>query len=300
MLIYKIAYDSHLHDYVWANTGIAIKYIRPSRFSFLTSVRIAARCKEESPDAIVCYRIKDVMGAISARKLDSEKNSTPPYPIFLYIDTLTPVPLSINKEIANGLSAVLFESDTVASNWAQVVNIDKIPRQEVIPLPSIGNFENEEKAILKNADDKSRKITLIFFGPIHRTENLKKFLENISSLPNSGAFLLRIAGTGKARDVMPLVRLAKANKLNVEWLGEEYSQDNEIENADAFIPQHDGTFTQTEKILLANGIPFATKQNLPELCDIITRRELVKEARKLSAKEFSHEVFRSRILGLFN
>ncbi|MDE6396368.1 MAG: hypothetical protein K2K84_03775, partial [Muribaculaceae bacterium] len=56
------------------DAGIVTRIVTPSSMSFLTSMRIAAECKRSIPDAVICHRLKDIIGAISARDLTKKRS----------------------------------------------------------------------------------------------------------------------------------------------------------------------------------------------------------------------------------
>ena len=77
MLIYKIASNSPNSDSQIHVDGIDFKFVQSSRFSFITSIRLATECKHRIPDAVVVYREKDAIGALSARNINHTSSTYP-------------------------------------------------------------------------------------------------------------------------------------------------------------------------------------------------------------------------------
>lgn len=257
MLIYEIASKSFDPLRLLSPFGIEIRNIVPSAFSFLTSMRIATACKAEKPAAVIVFSRRDAIAAISARKI----SGTAPYPVFLFITADTKLEPSIPRDVANGVDALLFDSETTRAKWAGVKNVQSMSA-EIVPVPG------PDTRIERSRRHEGGKPLIGHVGPITDGRNLKQVFDDIITLADEQRPDIVVAGTGKAAVVMPLVKKCRANKLAVEWKGDEYDVETLLGGLDAFIPGGP-SFNSLEKRMLANGIPSLNRYSRP-----ITRKEL--------------------------
>lgn len=288
MLIYEIASDSHsLQHNLPSLTNIKFENIAPSRFSFLTSMRLATRTKHNAPDAVFVYSMSHAMAAISARKIHGADKSTIPYPIYLYIKEGSTKPKYINAEIASNLDGVIFETEQLLNVWGNLKNFRLIPRTCVIPLPG-------DARLIARAASASGKARIGYVGPINDGNSLNKAIDAILVLGDTEQPELIVAGTGKARFIMPLVKKVRANKLYVEWLGDDYDEEKLLSSIDAFVPSA-GALTAAEKRLLSNGIPAVTNYSNSSLKDCETMNKMTSLARNTFQELYREDDFVSRV-----
>ena len=272
MLIFEIASFLHPSYELLDDFGVVVKNVSPSRFSFLTSMRIATACKQQQPDVIFTHDVKNSIAAISSRKISNTKDSGRHVPIVLYVHNGTALPHSIPTDVVEGLDAIVFETLDEQQRWTKVRNIELLKNTTVIPYP--GPSSELPK---KTSKEKSSKPKLGYVGPIDKGKTLAEMLEKIASLESEKQPEIIVAGTTKARYIMPVVKRARANKLDVKWLGDEYIEDDVLSEIEGFIPSS-SALSMTEKRLLANGIPEVFSEKLHDWLDVEKREKMAGEA----------------------
>lgn len=287
MLIYKIALNSHkdtppIQDFEF-------RHLQSSHFSFITSIRIAAECKRVTPDAIFTYCPKDAMAALSARKIDA--NSNHHYPIFLIIESGTKIPISLHPEVAQGIDAIIYESETIKERWAVVKNLEKIRRTAIVAPPGDNTPIQKKEA--------PGPFILGYVGSLAHLENLSKMIDTLSCMPTEECPSIVVLGTAKARYITPLIRRAKANNLHIRWLGNDYEKEAILSSLHGYIPSGDAPST-LEKRLLANGIPEVTPDNLPKWLKPDTQKEIRKAALFEYSTKYLAEIYTEKIKELLN
>lgn len=293
MLIFKVAYkkDSDAYpDRLLEDAGETIVHINPSTFSFLTSMRIATECKSHTPDAVIVYRMKDAVGALSARTLNQAVDKLrSPYPILFYIDDKTNRPIRVTTEVMNKIDVWIFESEEILDEWKKIDGF--APRRtEVIPRPA-------EDTPIAERTSPNDKPTLSYFGELGDCRLLGATLGAIAKQRLGGQVNIRVRGTGKARYIMPVVKLAKANALNVEWLGDEYDIDSELAKTDAWIVSS-RIPAQIEKRLMANRRPGITAATVADLLDHEKYSLAADEARREYLVKYTPEKYIENIRSL--
>lgn len=288
MLICEIASVSHFQNNVDESHSMEVKTVRPSRFSFLTSMRIATLCKHENPDIVWTYNLDDALGAISARKINKQSDTPLPYPIVLDIVDVATLGKSIPTEVAKNIDAIVFESEELQRKASAVKNIDLIKINTVIPLPG-GNSIEETNGC---------KITEPVLGYILQGDELttlKKMLSKLATLDTDKQVKLIVSGTGKARYVMPLVNIARANHLDVEWAGEKSNHEYLATKVSGFVPASYDRLTNTEKHLMASGLTPVSPEDLETWLDENKRRDMSKEAQNFYRQNYTFEHFSESI-----
>lgn len=291
MLIYKIATELHKSDTLLIENGVDINLVVPSRFSFLTSLRISTEIKKREPQAIFVSDIKNALAALSARKLNRTGA------IIFFADSRSKIPLSLPDEIATGIDAMVFDGESTKSAWEQVRNIDKVKRTEIInPSSVITDLQDKDSSRTKLNISPTLKI-LTFAGPLDDVTNLKKTLDKLSQNEKVRDIKVRILGTGKARTIMPLVKRYRATQTDIDWLGEDYELNEELAASDGFILAGKVP-TPNEIILLKNHVPAIDHLNLDKWItgeDILSMRE---EAYDRFVQLHEPQMFVNKIKGL--
>lgn len=286
MLIYKIASNSPNSDCQIPVDGIDFKFVQSSRFSFITSIRLATECKHRLPDAVVVYREKDAIGALSARNINHTSST---YPIIFYVESGAKTPASLNRELATGIDAIVFETENTKKTWSQTRNLELIRHLRVIERPA-------EPIPIERAGDISHAC-LGFLGNLENTQELQKVFRVMAKMPEGECPEIIVPGTAKARLITPAIRLAKANSLPVKWLGNDFELEEILAKIDGFIAS--GTaLTTTEKRLLANSVPLVTADNLQEWMDMDLRQKMRKKSESLYRQKYTPEKYRQDILNL--
>lgn len=260
--------------------GISTRHITPSSMSFLTSMRIATECKTCTPDAVVVHRLKDAIGAISARDLTRKRNLT--FRIVYTVSPAQPVPRRVPTAVMNGVDVWVFPADELLAQYRAIE--DMRMREATILYPTAAGMIPEYKA----ADNGVR--TLTWFGPLDNPEPLAAVVSAMSEASAPYPLQLRVLSTGRARDVMPIVRRARAEKLAVEWLGDNYDIDRELAGADAAIAV-DSYPTSLELRIMASGRPVVNATQISELTDPDRYPALCKEALTMWDKRHRPEIY---------
>lgn len=196
---------SEIEAKAFDNHGMRLTAVSPSLISAFTSMKIAKAIDRNYADIVEISRLKDAIAAISARKLSEKKD----FKIVYRVMPNSSVPLSIPNEILSGVDGWLFSSERL---------MQEFPQQCKNPLAlqciSFEDFGHDAKPICD-------EVVISWIGDIVNTDRLRQCLDAVE---RSGAFTLRVCGTGKAKDVMPLVRMARhmPNGNKVIWVGEEY------------------------------------------------------------------------------
>lgn len=301
MLIYKIASNSHDWEQHVSDVNLEFRNIVPSRFSFLTSMRIATECKKEKPDAIIVFRHIDAVAALSARKLSTDKSGCAPYPIFLYALYDGLVPRNISGEVADQIDGIIFDCPETRSRWEKLQNFDKI-KKEYLLYPPGGDAVQEDIQTLREAgfDDhgtpiNNQPLVIGYVGPIGEGTTLKKLLDEVIGMPENERPKIIVLGTARASVVMPLVKKARANCLNVDWKGDEYEKTEITSQIQAFIASSPALST-FEKQLMANGVPMLTTLSQPITSDHL--KELSRQSRKTYSEKYATGIFSAQLIDI--
>lgn len=289
MLIYKIAsnllpIDSHIES-----EGIIVRNIQPARFSFITSMRIATECKRALPDAIFVYNKIDAAAAVSARSLYGNAE-TVPYPIFLFAGYETPIPKSIGNEIAEKIDGVVFDSEDTKKKWQAVRNISII---ETFILPPA----NTPAPLADDSD--TAGTCLLYAGPLDEQTNPGSFFNYLAGHPSAEKISINVLGTGKARHIMPIVKRARANKLNVNWLGDDYNLTDEMVKSQGFILSSP-TPCLAEIQLLSCSKPAVTADNYDTWLTPDGRIKMQRQAREIYETKHSPDIYVEKLKNLLH
>ncbi|MCH5219980.1 MAG: hypothetical protein J1F20_05355 [Muribaculaceae bacterium] len=291
MLIFKIAPNLDYPDTCLQERGVEVQLVAPSIFSFLTSVRISSQAKKKIPDAIFVYTVKEALSATSARRLlngfdepqkkhytevsqhgqHSGRKIISPLPIVFFVTSETKCPLSIPAEVCEGIDAIVFDNETTRQKWHQVKNIEKIKRQELIVRPAIERTLPDKTSTRAKYEIADNKTVIEFIGNLNTSVNLRKALDNLVKTREAERFAIRICGTAKPGNVMPLVKRMRGTGVDVKWLGEDYILADELALADAFI-QSEASPDENEIFLLSRGIPSIPPNSFSEVV-MTTRQE---------------------------
>lgn len=207
--------------------GIPCDDISPSFLSAFTAMSIASEVDKKAYDIVEVSRLDDAMAAVSARKLADGRFS-----IVMVAKANSSAPKSIAQDIRNGVDGWIFQSERLRSLYPDGLKNGAVipPLAEIrvaIPLP------------LFDAASLPAQGRFLWIGPIDgNSERLKAAIEAIGA--SDGALSLVICGTGKARHAMPAVRLSRVvnerlGRQAIEWRGENFSLEQEAEQADGII-----------------------------------------------------------------
>lgn len=185
--------------------GMRLIAISPAFISAFTAVKIAKAIDRYDADIVEASRIEDALAAISARKLSAKKD----YKIVSRVMPNSPIPIAIPQDILENVDGWLFSSQRLMDEFPEGCKNGK-----VLQIISFEDFGQDDKTICD-------EVVISWIGDIVNTDRLRRCLDAVEQ---SGNFTLRICGAGKAKDVMPLVRMARhmPNGNKVIWVGEEY------------------------------------------------------------------------------
>lgn len=220
----------------FADFGMPVTELSPALLSAMTSLKVSKALGNADYGVVMVDSMDNAMAAISARKL----NTKAPFSLAYYVKPDSEVPKSVHKDIRAGVDGWLFPSHSLCDAYPS-----ELKDKTVMPPVSLAGIKVERE---------SHAVPVItWIGPIIHAHLLKEAIEEVEA--QQGRFMLRIAGAGQAKTVMPLVRLARAlqNGANVEWTGESYDIARELAKCSAVL-RTAPDITTTETIALQNGI----------------------------------------------
>lgn len=221
----------------FSDYGMPVTDMSPTLLSAMTSMKIAKAIDKGGYDVAMVDSMDNAMAAISARKLNPKLRFTTAFCVRPNSD----VPKGIPKDIASGVDTWIFPSQRLHDLYPA-----DLRRKAVLqPVSLEGEMVKKEKHPTP---------VIAWIGDIIHPEGLKEALEQVDA--QDGRFILRIAGAGLAKTVMPLVRLSRAlrHTRNVEWIGEGYDAAAEMGRCDAVLLSAPD-MTPEETIAVQNGLP---------------------------------------------
>lgn len=229
----------------FAGFGMMVTGLSPAMMSAMTSMKIAKATNKEDFDVVMVDSMDNAMAAVSARQLNKGHD----FKLVFCVPPDTDAPKGVPKDIAGGVDAWIFPSQRLAVLYPGGLKAPAV----IQPVSLAGT------AITKDAQSAP---TIGRIGDIRHSEGLKTALEEVDA--QDGRFVLRIAGAGQAKTVMPLVRLSRAlvHAGNVVWVGEGYDTAKEMGMCDAVL-RTAPDITITETIALQNGIPLIAPTEIP-------------------------------------
>ncbi len=233
----------------FADNGMIVSDLSPTLLSAMTAMKIAKAVKREVFDVVMVDSMDNAMAAVSARQLNLKQN----FKLVYCVMPNSEVPKGVAKDVAKGVDTWIFPSDRLASLYP-----DGLKNPAALQPVSMEGVKVEKAA---------HPTPLIgWIGDIRYPEGLKKALEEVDA--QEGRFILRIAGAGLAKTVMPLVRLSRAlvHKDNVEWIGESYNVPEEMGKCDAVLYTAPD-LTVTETIAVQNGLPIIQPDQIGAFLD---------------------------------
>ena len=233
----------------FADFGMPVTDMSPALLSAMTSLKVSKAISNADYDVVMVDSMDNAIAAISARKLNPKAT----FRLVYYVKPDSEVPKSVHKDIRAGVDGWLFPSQRLHDAYPP---------------------ELKDKAVVAPvslADQKVERVcpavpVIAWIGPIMHADLLKEAIEEIDA--RKGCFVLRIAGAGQAKMVMPLVRLARAMQYgaNVEWIGESYDVAREMAGCSAVL-RTASDITPTETIALQNGIPLIHPADIAAFLD---------------------------------
>lgn len=293
MLIYKLTTNFHHRDELLSQIGITVENIPPSRFSFLTAIRLAAKYKHQLPNAIIVSSFKNLIATVSAEKIIDSLNCKS-IPIILWVGDKTKAPLNIRNFFIDKISQIVFENETVKDRWLNLDYLKGFNRYSIIPTPlkqsSYKELMDETKSAEIDDANISKKLVLTYLGDIGNGENLNAIIQKIATEGLQEIIHLRILGVGKAKHIMPIVKKARVNHLDINWLGVDYDLPNELSISEGFIMSNP-TLSDNELYLLSKGIPGVNSDNLSDWIDSEKRNKMKEASRKTFNELYSEKQF---------
>lgn len=176
--------------------------ISPSLLSPMTSMNVRYAIDSRDDDEVLAVRIADAMAAISARSIARRK----PRIVVRVLPNSEP-PKGIPADVRQGVDCWLFPSERMRALYpADLKNAIVDPEIDM-------EFDGKPQH-----DPQARHY--VWVGPIDgNTERLKTAINWVNALDEDAS--LAIYGEGKARNVMPAVKLARSieHPDRVEWIG---------------------------------------------------------------------------------
>lgn len=221
----------------FSDCGMPVTALSPTLLSAMTSMKIAKAIGNGGYDVAMVDGMDNAMAAISARKLNPKLSFT----IVFCVRPNSDVPKGIPKDIVNGVDTWIFPSRRLHDLYPT-----DLRRKAVLQPVSL--------AVTQVIKEKHPAPVIAWIGDIVHPEGLREALEQVDA--QEGRFILRIAGAGLAKTVMPLVRLSRAlrHTRNVEWIGEGYDAAAEMGRCDAVLLSAPD-MTPEETIAVQNGLP---------------------------------------------
>lgn len=253
--------------------GIVTRFVTPSSMSFLTSMRIASECKKAVPDSVICHRLKDVIGAISARELTRKRGGD--FRILYFVSPDDETPKRMPTEIMKAVDCWVFPDEETAARYSAIE--DLVMNSSALLYPTTTEGPLKEKT-----PSKTDSINILYLGPLEKLKSLSDAIDTMVSLDNNNRLTMTVLTTGSARFVMPLVRRARANNLSIDWKGNEYNLEKELARADAILVANPPHLSPREiRALLAGHILVSDSRELEAVNEgktdeIISRMELLR------------------------
>lgn len=222
----------------WQENGMEIEHFAPAAISAFTSMKLARHIDKGMPQVVMVDCLKNAMAAISARQLTHNDR----YKIVFTVFPNSEIPKSIPSDIRKGVDTWIFASQRLCDGYPADLKNKAVVMPVCVVAPAMERMACGDRPIIT------------WIGTIRDAERLKSAIAEVDE--QEGRFMLRIAGAGLAKTVMPLVRMARGLRFphNVEWVGEEYRLEEELQIAACILRTADD-ITLTETIALQNRIP---------------------------------------------
>lgn len=263
MIILEVTHKNHHSSIPESIVSNGVEYmstinVRPAFLSSLTAMRIATACKKNAVDIVVVHRKADAMAAISARRLGYG------FKIMFYVEQFDRVPISIPAEICTGVDVWAFDCAETRDRWS---HIEKhcFKSTVILPYPTGLNMDNIYESVEKD------KLTATYSGNLEHPHNLKDFIEAVHRHGLRDRIKITVYGTAKPRTIMPVVKLARLYKIDVDWAGER-TEDLSI-LPDGIIPGGHA-LAPAELHRVSKGVPVVTAHNLERWTQTDGRREM--------------------------
>lgn len=247
-------------DRMLAAKGVVKKYVAPASMSFLTSLRIATALKTFAAETVVVHTSGDLNATRSARcLLDKDRRGLG----VVYHARHDDPGRSIVRSVMGEANVWVFDCEDTRSRFASMRDM-YMKRTALLHPTTTG-----APAPAATTDI----LTLVWFGTVAYPLLLKGVIEWLTTHDD---VQLRVCGTSRAREVMPLVKLARDNNINVEWLGEDYDLESELAGAHAAIASAPAPGDE-ELRMMAGGKPVLDAARLDEW--YANRREIEEQTR---------------------
>lgn len=233
----------------FANFGMSVTDLSPALLSAMTSLKVSKAIGNADYDIVMVDSMDNAMAAISARKLNPKAT----FRLVYFVKPDSEIPKSVHKDIRAGVDGWLFPSQRLYDSYPQ-----ELKNKAVVVPVSLAGLKVERECLSVPV--------IAWIGPIMHADLLKEAIEEVEV--QQGRFMLRVAGAGQAKTVMPLVRLARAlqHGANVEWTGDSYDIAKEMANCSAVL-RTAPDITPTETIALQNGIPLIRAADIATFLD---------------------------------
>lgn len=192
-----------------------------SALTALTSLRIATHLKRHgNVGCIICDSIKNATAAASVRDLEYDFAIICAPPVYSDAD----IAPRLNKGLEKAVDLWLFASEAARNAWC-VKTGTQLAKTAVAP----GTGEIEFAPMPSGEDNDPTGVAI--FGPLCDAQILQNSLRAVLLTKVPGRWHVNVYGSGKAADVMPVVKWARRQQqLDITWHGEDADTAHMLDN----------------------------------------------------------------------
>lgn len=238
-----------LRDAVNNDGDITVEPIETAAPTFAVTMQIASLLKKKHIDIVLVHTNKQAIAALSAKKLAEKSNNS--YTIVYQPLRCDETPRNIPSEVAQEVALWLFEDSIQQDTYAKIAQ--RPLRQTAILPPTTFDDIDTPIAYQPKTYDNARPLHIVHIGDITDYTLLNNSVVAVADIDADIRY--NICGTGKARYIMPIVRMTRNDKRHqYNWKGNEYDRDEEIAQADIAIADQ-RYITAGQILLMKRGVP---------------------------------------------
>ncbi len=220
---------------IFASKGLLAGTMRlGGALDIFTPIRLAKRLDTLAKPVIVhVHNFRDAQTAVNARNLCKERDGIK---IVCTRHLIRPAKTdSGHTALYHAIDAIIFVSQAARDAFlSSGVDVDRsrlhVVHNSIIP---------EKVTPLKNSSDASAdgKVKLLFAGRIVPEKGLDVLVKALELLKDTNRWTLEVCGTGKSRDVMPIVKLSRGLGIadRISWPGSVDNVQQHIADSDVVI-----------------------------------------------------------------
>lgn len=253
---------------------IVVTELQPSGFSFITSTRLANLLKKNKASVVVVDRLKDAVAAVSARKLLPKDVAS--YKIVYSVSALAHIPTGVPTEVCRGIDCWVFDAESTMQTYTNHEFIE-VHTSVIIPPTTSINLEAQRNTEPREA------LHISVVGDLADADRLHRTVRAVAAC-DRGKVELHVYGTGKPRNIMPIVNEARhLDGLSVVWHGSEYKLENVAADTDIAVGAY-AVPGNVDIFFRSLGIPVVEPENIAE---IIASPESLQAASEVSVNEYN-------------